>query len=57
MESTFEKKKHIRFFTRILQILPSRYSLLDTSRLTVAFFALSGLDVLGALDALTDTTK
>uniref|UniRef100_H2YT30 Prenyltransferase alpha-alpha toroid domain-containing protein n=1 Tax=Ciona savignyi TaxID=51511 RepID=H2YT30_CIOSA len=53
----FERKKHIRFFTRILQILPSRYAILDTSRLTVAFFALSGLGVLDALDAIPDKDK
>uniref|UniRef100_H2YT29 Geranylgeranyl transferase type-1 subunit beta n=1 Tax=Ciona savignyi TaxID=51511 RepID=H2YT29_CIOSA len=57
MENTFERKKHIRFFTRILQILPSRYAILDTSRLTVAFFALSGLGVLDALDAIPDKDK
>ncbi|XP_076803518.1 geranylgeranyl transferase type-1 subunit beta-like [Clavelina lepadiformis] len=57
MDSTFARKKHIHFFTRILQILPNRYSMLDTSRLTVTFFALSGLDILGALDTLTDTNK
>nr|CAB3264810.1 geranylgeranyl transferase type-1 subunit beta-like [Phallusia mammillata] len=55
--TSFERKKHIRFFSRILQILPHRYSILDTSRLTITFFALSGLDVLNALDHLSEKNK
>ncbi|XP_077200448.1 geranylgeranyl transferase type-1 subunit beta isoform X4 [Paroedura picta] len=66
----FLKERHVRFFQRCLQILPERYSTLETSRygeasrqrtrgfeapadcdlrLTVAFFALSGLDMLDSL--------
>jgi len=32
VDGSFKKTKHVRYFTRILQILPHRYSLLDTSR-------------------------
>ncbi|XP_061172532.1 geranylgeranyl transferase type-1 subunit beta-like [Saccostrea echinata] len=46
----FLKLKHIKFFERCLQVLPGRYSSLDTNRMTIAFFALSGLDLLNALD-------
>lgn len=40
-----------------MQVLPSRYQVLDSNRLTIAFFALSGLDVLNALDRLTSPSK
>ncbi|XP_072022825.1 geranylgeranyl transferase type-1 subunit beta-like, partial [Amphiura filiformis] len=46
------RSKHIKFFCRCLQVLPSGYTSLDTSRLTISFFALSGLDVLNALDSV-----
>uniref|UniRef100_A0A3B3TDI4 Geranylgeranyl transferase type-1 subunit beta n=1 Tax=Paramormyrops kingsleyae TaxID=1676925 RepID=A0A3B3TDI4_9TELE len=48
----FLKDRHVRFFQRSLQVLPERYSSLETNRLTIAFFALSGLDVLDALDVV-----
>eukprot|EP00058_Branchiostoma_floridae_P024457 XP_002609947.1 hypothetical protein BRAFLDRAFT_124378 [Branchiostoma floridae] len=51
-QSEFAKEKHVKFFKRCLQVLPSRYCSLDTTRLTVAFFALSGLDLLGALETI-----
>ncbi|XP_011504497.1 PREDICTED: geranylgeranyl transferase type-1 subunit beta [Ceratosolen solmsi marchali] len=42
------KKKHTRYFHIILQMMPSECP--DAMRLTFAFFAISGLDLLGALD-------
>uniref|UniRef100_A0ACB8EQH3 Geranylgeranyl transferase type-1 subunit beta n=1 Tax=Sphaerodactylus townsendi TaxID=933632 RepID=A0ACB8EQH3_9SAUR len=48
----FLKERHVRFFQRCLQILPERCSSLETSRLTIAFFALSGLDMLDSLDVV-----
>ncbi|KAL7828429.1 hypothetical protein SRHO_G00320630 [Serrasalmus rhombeus] len=48
----FLKDRHVRFFQRCLQVLPERYSSYETSRLTIVFFALSGLDVLDALDVV-----
>ncbi|PKU33661.1 geranylgeranyl transferase type-1 subunit beta isoform x2 [Limosa lapponica baueri] len=48
----FLKERHVCFFQRCLQILPERYSFLETSRLTIAFFALSGLDMLDSLDVV-----
>ncbi|XP_045216275.2 geranylgeranyl transferase type-1 subunit beta-like [Mercenaria mercenaria] len=53
----FLREKHIKFFQRCLQILPARYSSLDTSRMTIAFFAISGLDMLNALDTLEKDKK
>lgn len=55
--STLSLKRHVRFFKMCLQALPSSYSSLDTSRLTVAFFALSGLDVLNSLDVIESEKK
>ncbi|WAR28678.1 PGTB1-like protein [Mya arenaria] len=49
MKDDFLRDKHVKFFVRCLQVLPGRYSSLDTSRMTIAFFALSGLDMLDAL--------
>ncbi|KAK7933199.1 hypothetical protein WMY93_004095 [Mugilogobius chulae] len=48
----FLRDRHVRFFQRTLQILPERYSSLETTRLTIVFFALSGLDVLDALEVI-----
>uniref|UniRef100_A0A674BDR3 Protein geranylgeranyltransferase type I, beta subunit n=1 Tax=Salmo trutta TaxID=8032 RepID=A0A674BDR3_SALTR len=48
----FLKDRHVRFFQRCLQVLPERYSSLETSRLTIVFFALSGLDVLDSLNII-----
>lgn len=53
-QEDFLRKKHIKFFMRCLNVLPSSYSSLDTTRLTVAFFALSGLDVLNALSEIAE---
>ncbi|XP_073243213.1 geranylgeranyl transferase type-1 subunit beta-like [Porites lutea] len=53
----FVCKKHVKFFKRCLDILPSAYSSLDTSRVTVAFFALSGLDILNSLHIVEENKK
>ncbi|CAM6031757.1 unnamed protein product, partial [Sphagnum compactum] len=45
---------HAKYFLRFLQILPSRLSENDSTRVTIAFFAVSGLDVLNKLDLLTE---
>ncbi|XP_029208313.2 geranylgeranyl transferase type-1 subunit beta-like isoform X1 [Acropora millepora] len=50
-------KKHAKFFRRSLDVLPSVYSSLDTSRVTVAFFALSGLDILNSLHLVEPNKK
>uniref|UniRef100_A0A0B6Z0R7 Geranylgeranyl transferase type-1 subunit beta n=1 Tax=Arion vulgaris TaxID=1028688 RepID=A0A0B6Z0R7_9EUPU len=43
------RNKHITFFKRVLHVLPSQQ--LDTHRVSVAYFAISGLDI---LDCLSD---
>uniref|UniRef100_A0AAQ6AMP1 Geranylgeranyl transferase type-1 subunit beta n=1 Tax=Amphiprion ocellaris TaxID=80972 RepID=A0AAQ6AMP1_AMPOC len=52
----FLRDRHVRFFQRTLQVLPERYASLETTRLTIIFFALSGLDVLDALDVIDRNT-
>ncbi|PNF21831.1 Geranylgeranyl transferase type-1 subunit beta [Cryptotermes secundus] len=51
------KKQHIKYFQRFLNILPARLISYDSTRLTMAFFAISGLDILNALDVLDDKKK
>jgi geranylgeranyl transferase type-1 subunit beta len=47
----FLKKRHVKFLLRLLDVLPgSRFASLETSRMTMLFFVVSGLDVLGSLD-------
>ena len=55
--SAFHRDKHVQYFAYHLRSLPAPYSSLDTSRLTVLYFCLSALDVLGALDAILSPDK
>ena len=48
----FAKGSHIKYFRACLTSLPEPYSSLDTNRLTVAYFCIAGLDLLGAVDQL-----
>lgn len=52
--SDFLKAKHVKYFQRCLDVLPSRFASFDTTRLTLAFFAISGLDLLESLDVLNE---
>jgi geranylgeranyl transferase type-1 subunit beta len=51
------KKQHIKYFQRFLNLLPARLISYDSTRLTMGFFAISGLDILNALDVLDDKKK
>ncbi|GAB6024029.1 Geranylgeranyl transferase type-1 subunit beta [Chamberlinius hualienensis] len=46
------KSKHVKYFQRCLQVLPSRFGPYDTTRLALAFFSISGLDILQSLHVL-----
>ncbi|XP_074649953.1 geranylgeranyl transferase type-1 subunit beta-like [Tubulanus polymorphus] len=48
------KSKHVKFFRRTLAVLPGHMVSLDTMKMTIAFFSISGLDILGRLDELND---
>lgn len=45
---------HIKYLRSCLALLPEHYSVMDSNRLPVLFFTLSGLDLLNALDKLED---
>ncbi|XP_043261996.1 geranylgeranyl transferase type-1 subunit beta [Colletes gigas] len=53
----FLKRKHAKYLIKLLQTLPSDLSEYDFSRLTIAFFAISGLDLLNCLHDLSKQTK
>ncbi|KAL2064747.1 hypothetical protein VTL71DRAFT_3885 [Oculimacula yallundae] len=45
---TLEKEKHVKYWQRCLKsLLPTGYTSTDSSRMTLAFFILSALDLLG----------
>ena len=48
--ATLNTAAHVGYFLKLLEVLPSPYASLDTNRLTVAYFCVSGLDILGALE-------
>ncbi|KAL8773118.1 MAG: hypothetical protein Q9209_001794 [Squamulea sp. 1 TL-2023] len=52
MASTINKPTHIRYFLRCLKThLPTAYTSNDSQRMTLAFFVLCGLDLLGSVDS------
>lgn len=57
MPPRLAKTKHARYLKRLLQIMPSSFAEFDSSRLVVAFFAISGLDMLNCLDDLSEEAK
>ncbi|KOC69770.1 Geranylgeranyl transferase type-1 subunit beta [Habropoda laboriosa] len=57
MPPELAKKKHAKYLQRLLQIMPSDSAEYDCSRLAIAFFAISGLDILNCLDDLSEETK
>jgi len=46
--------RHAKFFQRTLAVIPSSLSTFDTQRVTIAYFAISGLDLLDKLDMVED---
>ena len=52
--STFNKSRHIKYWLRCLKThLPTLYQSNDSTRMTLAFFTISALDLLGALETST----
>jgi geranylgeranyl transferase type-1 subunit beta len=48
-ESKLDKERHIKYWLRCLRsLLPTAYTSTDSSRMTLGFFILSALDLLGA---------
>ncbi|KAK1921276.1 terpenoid cyclases/protein prenyltransferase alpha-alpha toroid [Papiliotrema laurentii] len=52
-QSTFKRNAHIAYFRRCLQALPAQATGFDSNRITIAYFCLSGLDLLDALERKT----
>lgn len=48
--SVFSLEKHVKYFQYHLQCVPAPYISLDSSRLTILYFCLSGLDILNKLE-------
>lgn len=48
--SSFDRDRHVRFLEMMLDALPSEYQEQEINRLTLAYFAISGLQILDALD-------
>lgn len=45
----FDKNRHICYLEMILELLPSPYQSQDINRVTLAYFAVCGLDILCSL--------
>ena len=44
------KSKHTKYLSRMLNVLPECLSSMETTRMTLVYFSISALDVLGELD-------
>ena len=47
-------ERHTKFLKRCATVLPPQVQSQDATRVVLAFFSLSGLDLLGALDVMGD---
>jgi geranylgeranyl transferase type-1 subunit beta len=52
-----EKTKHTKYFSRCLFLLPAQATSYDGNRLSIVYFCLSGLDLLGTLDQFIKTDE
>ena len=50
LSEAFDRDRHVTFLEMMYQLLPSPYQMQEINRLTLAYFVISGLDILGALD-------
>lgn len=57
LKPQLEKKVHAKYFQRLLQIMPSSLAEFDSTRLMIAYFAFSGLDLLNSLDDIGEEAK
>jgi hypothetical protein len=48
--SVFERDRHVVYMEMMYQLLPSPYGTQEINRLTLAYFVISGLHLLSALD-------
>lgn len=54
---SLDKERLVKFFLRTLYIIPSKYQSQDPNRLTLLYFTISGLDILGALDKVENKAR
>ncbi|VVC96985.1 geranylgeranyl transferase type-1 subunit beta [Leptidea sinapis] len=50
-------RQHVNYFMRFLNVLPSSLSSHDTTRVTIAYFSVAGLDVLGSISSLPEDLR
>jgi len=55
--STLDHARHAKYFARFLEVLPASMGSQDSSRVTIAFFSVSGMDILDKLDLLSGERK
>lgn len=48
--SGFDRDRHVTFLELMYQLLPSQYQTQEINHLTLAYFVISSLDLLGAMD-------
>ncbi|KAG5310021.1 PGTB1 transferase, partial [Acromyrmex insinuator] len=51
------REKHVKYFLRLLHIMPSNLTDFDSTRPMIAYFAFSGLDLLNSLDEISEQAK
>lgn len=51
----FERDKHVFFLEMMYQLLPHHYQTQEINRLTLAYFVVSGLNLLASLDRVSDS--
>jgi geranylgeranyl transferase type-1 subunit beta len=49
---SLDAQSHVKYFQSMLRVMPEPYSSIDTSRMTAVYFAVTGLDVLNALETV-----
>lgn len=53
-EDVLQREKHIKFLLRHLNFMPGEYSGLDSNKMTLVYFVVSSLDVMGELSRIPD---
>ena len=52
-----DKPKHTQHFLRCLRVLPRQFTPFDSHRLSIVYFCIIGLDVLGSLDSIEPSLR
>jgi geranylgeranyl transferase type-1 subunit beta len=50
--TTFEKEKHLNYFLKHIELMPTPYSGQDTNRLTILYFCVCACDTMNAIDKI-----